>query len=93
MGYKKEHGGQFHVVVTATLTMLAKAVVVAPRRGGKRGRKRKWYLDMWICTVLSRSACAVQGDTHLAEPDRTVQTLQRPKWMDICAGNKVGIHR
>jgi len=80
MGYKKEYGGQFHVVVTATLTMLAKAVVVVPRRGGKRGRKRKWYLDMWICTVLSRSACAVQGDTEA-------------QWVDICAGNKVGIHR
>ena len=35
VGYK-EHGGQFHVMVTATLTMLAEVMVVVSRRGEER---------------------------------------------------------
>ena len=49
--------------MTATLTMLAKAMVVR-----KRGEKEKWHLDMWICSVSKRvgSESFLQGDPHLA---------------------------
>ena len=36
----EECGGRFHVAVTATLSMLAKALVVVLRRGGKRRGER-----------------------------------------------------
>jgi len=62
----------------------------------KRGRKKKRHLDMRIAmcrkeSVLSRSTHAVQGDTHLA--DARSHLLREGQRVEICVGDKLGIHQ
>ena len=58
MANANESSGQFHAVITATLSILANMVVVVVRRGGKRG-ERENGANLPICRQ-STSHSAVQ---------------------------------